>query len=164
MITIYNFRSTLEPCYMCGKWMKKSSVSAHIRMVHKVQKCQHKIILRKTGFYGRILSNWVSATNSDFLIPLSLQPNVVDLRYFTLWIRSVRLSSSSLKYQRFSLSGCKDIGNSKYEFVAKTQLLHDFQPQTWAHERFHTSVRPLICLFGTKKIKISYSETLNDLE
>ncbi|XP_023346782.1 zinc finger protein 567, partial [Eurytemora carolleeae] len=28
-------RSTLEPCYMCGKWMKKSSVSAHIRMVHK---------------------------------------------------------------------------------------------------------------------------------
>ena len=27
-----------------------------------------------------------SLTNSDFLIPLSLQPNVVDPRYFKLWI------------------------------------------------------------------------------
>ena len=30
--------------------------------------------------------NWVFVTNSDFLIPISLQPNVVDLRYFKLWI------------------------------------------------------------------------------
>ena len=30
--------------------------------------------------------NWVFATNSDFLITISLQPNVVDLRYFKLWI------------------------------------------------------------------------------
>ena len=26
--------------------------------------------------------NWVFATNSDFLIPISLRPDVVDLRYF----------------------------------------------------------------------------------
>ena len=26
--------------------------------------------------------NWVFATNSDFLITISLEPNVVDLRYF----------------------------------------------------------------------------------
>ena len=30
--------------------------------------------------------SWVFDTNSDFLIPISLQPNVVDLRYFKLWI------------------------------------------------------------------------------
>lgn len=28
-------RSTLEPCYMCAKWMKKSSIAAHIKMVHQ---------------------------------------------------------------------------------------------------------------------------------
>ena len=33
-----------------------------------------------------IQSNWVFATNSDFLITISLKPNVVDLRYFKLWI------------------------------------------------------------------------------
>ena len=30
--------------------------------------------------------NWVFATNSDFIITISLEPNVVDLRYFKLWI------------------------------------------------------------------------------
>ena len=29
--------------------------------------------------------NWVFATNFDFLIPISLQPNDIDLRYFKLW-------------------------------------------------------------------------------
>ena len=53
LIRIYKFRSTLEPCYMCGKWMKKSSVSAHIRMVHKVQ----NNIADKPVFIGRIQSN-----------------------------------------------------------------------------------------------------------
>ena len=31
-------------------------------------------------------SNWVFVTNSSFLIPISLQHNVVDLRYFKRWI------------------------------------------------------------------------------
>ena len=31
----------------------------------------------------------------------------------------------SLKYQRFAPSGCKDIGIRRFEFVAKTQFLHD---------------------------------------
>jgi len=30
--------------------------------------------------------NWVFATNSDFLITISLEPNVADLGYFKLWI------------------------------------------------------------------------------
>ena len=39
-----------------------------------------KFILNKLGE-----RNWVFATNSDFLIPISLQFNVVDLRHFKLW-------------------------------------------------------------------------------
>ena len=36
-------------------------------------------------FFAKFL-NWVFATNSDFLITISLEPNVADLRYFKLWI------------------------------------------------------------------------------
>ena len=43
--------------------------------------------------------NWVFATNSDILIPISLEPNDVDLWY------------------------CKDIGIRQFAFVAKTQFL-----------------------------------------
>ena len=39
-------------------------------------------------------------------------------------MNSVRLSNVSLKYQRFTSSGCKDIGVTKTEFVAKTQFLY----------------------------------------
>ena len=38
------------------------------------------------SLWSDIQRNWVFVTNSDFLIPISLQPNVVDLRYFKLWI------------------------------------------------------------------------------
>ncbi len=38
-----------------------------------------KVLFNKSLFS---LSNWVFATNSDFLILVSLQPNVVDLKYF----------------------------------------------------------------------------------
>ena len=37
-------------------------------------------------FLWRILMKWVFATNSNVLIPISLQPDVVDLWYFILWI------------------------------------------------------------------------------
>ena len=35
----------------------------------------------------------------------------------------VRSNHKSLKYQRFTLSGCKDIGIRKFKFVAKTQFI-----------------------------------------
>ena len=38
-------------------------------------------------------------------------------------INSVRSNSLSLKYQRFTPSGCKDIEVRKCDFVAKTQFL-----------------------------------------
>ena len=37
------------------------------------------------GFMKCNKRNWVFVTNSDFLIP-SFQPNIIDLRYFKLWI------------------------------------------------------------------------------
>ena len=36
------------------------------------------------------------------------------------------MSNISLKYQRFTLSGCQDIGIRTFEFVAKTQILRRF--------------------------------------
>ena len=40
---------------------------------------------------GQAQRNWVFATNSEILIPISLQPNVVELRYCKLWILSWKL-------------------------------------------------------------------------
>ena len=81
--------------------------------------------------------NRVFATNSDFLITISLDPNVADLRYFKLYLcnlqcrksylfqtrHSVRSNNLSLNYQRFTTSGCLDKEIGTLEFVAKTQFL-----------------------------------------
>ena len=64
------------------------------------------------------LRNWVFATNSDFLIPISLQPTVADLRNLEEWI--MLSDNLSLKYLRFTPLGCKDIEIIKIKFVAKT--------------------------------------------
>ena len=37
-------------------------------------------------------------------------------------MNSVRSTNLSLNYQKFTPSGCKDIGLRKYEFVAKTRF------------------------------------------
>ena len=37
-------------------------------------------------------------------------------------MNAVRLNNVSLKYRRFTSSGCKDIRITKVEFVAKTQF------------------------------------------
>ena len=68
------------------------------------------------------LKHWVSATNSDFFNSYIFAIQfAVDLRYFKLWITSNNLS---LKYQRTARPGCKDIGITKFKFVAKTQNLY----------------------------------------
>ena len=57
------------------------------------------------------------ATQSDFLILMSLQPNVGDLSNFKLII------IKKLKYHRFTLSGCEDIGTiAKTHFLCKQSL------------------------------------------
>ena len=42
---------------------------------------------------------------------------------------SVRLKNLNLKYQRFTPSGCKDIGIRKSEFVTKTQFLYQLNKE-----------------------------------
>ena len=44
-----------------------------------------------------------------------MQPNVANLNYF-------KLNNPSLENQKFTLSGCKDIGYRKFMIVAKAQF------------------------------------------
>ena len=44
-----------------------------------------KFIVIVFGIHTEHPKNWVFAPNSDFLNPISLQPNVVKLRSFKLW-------------------------------------------------------------------------------
>ena len=44
-------------------------------------------------------------------------------------MNSISSNSFNLIYQRFTQSGCKDIGIRKFECVAKTQFLYDFLSQ-----------------------------------
>ena len=55
----------------------------------------------------------------DFLIPISLQPNMVDHRYFKM--NSVR-TNNKFDLSKVSQLGCKDIESRKFEFVGKTQF------------------------------------------
>ena len=63
-----------------------------------------------------------------FLIPISLQPNDVDLRSFILRSMSDWIISC-LKYQRFTLSGCQNIGMRKFEFWQKLNFFEVYLPQ-----------------------------------
>ena len=52
-----------------------------------------------------------------------------------------RSNNLSLKYQRFTPLGCKDIGIRKFKFVSKTQFLCFYFKKK---ERFVYPVRPLL--------------------
>ena len=67
--------------------------------------------------------NWVFATNSNFLIPISLQSDGVNLYYFKLRLSDITEFIVWNIYLRYSTMGYKDIGIRKSEFVAKTQFL-----------------------------------------
>ena len=81
---------------------------------------QIMIKLKKHSLIGQ--RNWVFTTNSNFLIPISLQSDGVDLWYFKIEIFWSNIMIS-LKYQRSTTLGCQDTGYRKSEFVAKTQFL-----------------------------------------
>ena len=59
--------------------------------------------------------------NSDFPIPLSLQPNIIDLIYF----KQLILLDQIIKFEIQGLLRwfAKHIGIRKFEFVAQTHLL-----------------------------------------
>ena len=71
----------------------------HEHIIHELMR-----LVRQHSPFQR---NSVFAKNSDFQIPISFLPNVLDLIYFKLGI----LLDQSLKYQR------------KFEFVAETEFL-----------------------------------------
>ena len=81
-----------------------------IILVLNVKGLRHQIIkihgIENLGL--QLQRHWVFATNSDFLIPISLKTNVVDLRYYKL---------------RKTPSDCTVIGISQFEFAAKIQFL-----------------------------------------
>jgi len=51
-------------------------------------------------------------------------------------MNAIRANNVSLKYQRFTTKGCKDIGFTKTEFAAKTQFLYDRIYHTWSDKAF----------------------------
>ena len=67
--------------------------------------------------------NWVFATNSDVLIPISLQHNSVNLRNFKLWIL---LGSNNLSLKLYTIILCLKIEIRTFEFVAKNHLLAEW--------------------------------------
>ena len=85
--------------------------------------------------------NWVFTTNSDFIIHLSLEPNVVNFWYFKLLVFDLT-EFIVLKYLRSTTSELKDIGFRKAEFVAKTQFLLIF---LWKGEKMDE--RPIFNCF-----------------
>ena len=59
-----------------------------------------------------------------------------DLLKIVLSSRYVRLNNPSLKYQRFTSSGCRTVGIRKFEFLAKPQfLLAEFSLRTGAFKK-----------------------------
>ena len=84
-----------------------------------------------TFCFKNIQKNWV--TNSDFLIPISLQPNVVDMN-------CIRSNNLDLKYYMLKLSGCKNIGIRKSEFAIQFNVF--FGPlkkgSYWSYTRTFT--------------------------
>ena len=52
-------------------------------------------------------------------------------------MNSDRSNNVSLKYQSFTSSGCKDIGFTKTECVAKTQFLYKYKKNINASEELY---------------------------
>ena len=75
-------------------------------------------------------------------------------------MNAIRSNNVSLKYQRFTSSGCKDIGFTKTEFVAKTQFLYcrrlkyrDMDRRMHMEEMTRSMVAPFLDLDGLNKLK-----------
>ena len=65
--------------------------------------------------------NWVFATKSNFLIPLSLRPEGLIFQIFIIWFNIIH---SLVKYLRSMTLYLFDIGIRESEFVEKTQILY----------------------------------------
>ena len=77
----------------------------------------------KGTFSRGAFSNFDFTKNYENNKLLATQSNVLDLDQSMHSVRSC-INNPNLKYQRFNLSGCKDIGIWKSKFVAKTEFLY----------------------------------------
>ena len=77
------------------------------------------IILKNTSFKNKTKFKGIESLSQtlNFLIPISLEPNVVDLWYFKLILFDLT------EFIVLNILESKDIGFRKAEFVAKTQFL-----------------------------------------
>ena len=75
-----------------------------------------KILLKELSFCLKLRFSNSYNLGTRFPTPLIFQT-----------FNSGRSKSLSLKYQRFTPSGCKDIGDRKFKFVAKTQFQIDVE-------------------------------------
>ena len=82
--------------------------------------------------------NWVFATNSNLLIPISLQADGANLWYFKL-ILILSISINSLKYLRSTTLAYKDIKIRKPEFMAK-KLLYSSDFKTASTLKCHSDL------------------------
>ena len=77
-----------------------------------------------SGTFSRgTFSNFDFTKNYENNKLLATQSNVLNLDQSMNSVRSC-INNPNLKYQRFNLSGCKDIGIWKSKFVAKTESLY----------------------------------------
>ena len=75
-----------------------------------------KILLKELSFCHKLRFSNSHNLATCFPAPLIFQT-----------FNSGRSNSLSLKYQRFTPLGCKDIGDRKFKFVAKTQFQIDVE-------------------------------------
>ena len=73
--------------------------------------------------YDNKKRNWIFSTNSNFLIPKSMQPVGVKLWYFKIILFDHIKEFIAWKYLRYRKMDCKDIRILKSEFVVKTQFI-----------------------------------------
>ena len=77
---------------------------------------------QKTGDFNARGQTWVFVTNSNFLIPIFVQPDDVNLWYFKVRLFD-QLFDSKFELSKIYDIEFKDIGIRKSEFVGKTQIL-----------------------------------------
>ena len=78
------------------------------------------------------LKEIVFATKSNILIPVSLQADGVNLCYF-------KQSLFDQSYMHKLKLGCKDIGNRKSVFAARTQLFKNKKPRSTGNQQYKES-------------------------
>ena len=68
--------------------------------------------------FEKVQKNWVLITNFDFIIPIFLQPNVADLRFYMNYEKN----NLKIEISSFTEAGCKDKRIRKFDVVARTQF------------------------------------------